>query len=151
MKKILITCSVIAALITASCKKSDNAIAKEQTNFLTTGSWKNVSTEWQTTGGAWVPPPTWASATYPSVLTFLETYTYTSNLGAAGTWQYSTDKKQIILMRNAVSFTATIEVLNGSALQLSRPMDPNTTYTTQTVNGSTTYTYYNKERTNFTH
>lgn len=147
----LIAAVCMLALFAASCKKGDQG--KQHTNYLTSGPWKNPVTEWRTTGGSWTSP-SWTSVTYPPSITFLENGTYITGTssGSAGTWQLSGDGQQLILVNaKGTSLTATIASLSGGTLQLSTPLDPKYTYSVEGSGSNSKYTYYDTERTTFSH
>lgn len=152
-RTILLLAAVISAAMLTSCKKSDQK--KEATNLLTTSPWKFASLEWRTTSGAWVAPPSWGSVPdYPLSMTLLDNNTYTTgtSTGSYGTWQLSADKSQLIMFtKSGSSITATIATLTATSLQLTTPMDPTKTYTVEGSGAGAKYTYYDTERTTFTH
>jgi hypothetical protein len=159
IKTYLMLAAVSAALCAASCKKGDATAQQGTPSFLTSAPWKSPKSEWRTTGGTWMAPPSWASLNggYPPTITFLENNTYvTTNAngssGASGTWQLSADRQQLILVNsNGSSMTATIATLTATTLQLSKPQDPTKNYTLEGSGTTAKYTYYDTERTTFTH
>jgi hypothetical protein len=149
-----IAAACMAAALSGACKKADSG--KQQTNHLTSASWKAPKSEWRTTGGTWASPPSWASQTggYPPTITFLDNGTYTtgSTSGSSGSWQLSADGRQLVLIgSNGSSMTATIDAMTTTTLQLSKPMDPQKTYTIEGSSPNYKYTYYDTERTTFSH
>jgi len=137
-------------MVAPSCKKSSNSGSGTTTNLLTSASWKETTTEWQTTAGVWISPAPQNALTLSfSTLTFFDNNTYLGAGGYAGTWKLSSDNSQIIVVTsNGKTSTMNVATLTGSSLQLTCPLD-NTYYTV----APTTHviTYYSTERDTFTH
>lgn len=143
----------VAAALSGSCKKGDSG--KQQSNNLTSSSWKATARDWLTTDGRWVAAPSWAAALYAPTMTFFDggtysgTYPNTSN-SVSGTWQLSADKGQLVLARSGGSTTtATVASLTGSTLQLTTPL--NGDYIVEGTGTGAKYTYCTADRTTFSH
>jgi hypothetical protein len=148
-----LTAACAAALALGSCKKDGSGSGGSSAEkFLTASTWKIAATQWRAVGGGWVAPPSWAASPYPSTMTFFGTKAYTTSSGSSGTWQLSSDSGQLTLFRSSGgSSTADIAALTGSTLQLSTDLDSKSTYTIEGSGTSQKYTYYDAERTTFSH
>jgi hypothetical protein len=156
INKILIAAVCMAALSMNSCKKKD--AEKADANLLTSATWKVTKVEWHKTDGNWVDLPSgYGEAMDMPVgmsLTLFDSGAYaasygTNSSGGAGTWQLSSDRKQLTLFTSGgYSETATIATLTSSTLQLSAPLSGND-YDYDEVTG--TFTYYDAERVTFIH
>lgn len=141
---------LVLCIAVAGCKKSSDSGSGTTTNLLTSASWKETTTEWQTVGGTWISPASQNVLTLSfSTLTFFDNNTYLGAGGYTGTWKLSSDNSQIIVVTsNGKTSTMNVAALTATTLQLTCPLD-NTYYTLAPVTHA--ITYYSTERDTFTH
>jgi hypothetical protein len=141
---------IIALIMATGCKKSSNSGSGTTTNLLTSASWKETTTEWQTVAGVWISPASQNVLTLSfSTLTFFDNNTYLGAGGYTGTWKLSSDNSQIIVVTsNGKTSTMNVATLTATTLQLTCPLD-NTYYTV--APGTHAITYYSTERDTYSH
>ncbi|WP_290305770.1 hypothetical protein [Mucilaginibacter flavus] len=146
---------IAAVVLLAACgKKSDSGSGptlSAAAKLLTASPWNGSKNEWRTTAGAWVAPPSFATFPYypGATVTFLSSGAYSTNGGAAGTWQLSSgDATLTIFLGTGSSRTLTIGTLTSATLQFTQALNPDDSYTVN-ANGSG-YTHYDMSRTTLT-